>query len=238
MHIFSFKHFSLTDTGCGMKIGTDAVLLGAWTNVPVNGKILDIGTGCGILALMLAQKNPLNKIYAIDIDKQASITAQNNVKISPWQNCIEVFNASLKDYAQINHEVYDLIICNPPFFQNSLLSENHQEKLAKHNVSLSYESLIFLSSALLKEEGQLSLIIPYDYKKHLISLCSINNLHPATITDVISKSGKSPNRTLCSFFKSVTKLPEFRHDVLTIRDDSGAYTNDYKTILSDYLLDF
>jgi tRNA1Val (adenine37-N6)-methyltransferase len=138
-----------------MKVGTDAVLLGAWTDVANAKSILDIGTGCGVIALMLAQRAPSAAIDAVEPDEKSAAQASENFSASPWP--IKIHNVRIQDY---EHEPYDLIVSNPPFFSNSLLPPTAGRTMARHTTSLSHEELLASVSRLLAPGGRLALIVP------------------------------------------------------------------------------
>jgi len=233
---FQFKQFKLNDNCCGMKLTTDAVLLGSWTHIYKSGSILDIGTGSGVLALMLAQRYP-NTIDAIDIDPTAIETASENVKISPWHDRINTYNISLKDYVGQTKVRYSHIICNPPYFQNSLTSLKQQEKIAKHALKLSYAELLFYSSIIIEPMGYMSVIIPFTEKKTFIDLAIINHLKPLKITDVADRPSNKKIRTLI-LFQNNTKISTFSTDILYLKNTDGTFSEAYKILAKPYLLNF
>src|SRR5664279_1596216 len=136
---FRFKHFSVDDSKCAMKVGTDGVLMGAWADVSAAEKILDIGTGCGLIALMAAQRSNAN-ITAIDIDEDATLQSKENFLSSPWHERIEAIHATVQQFQP--DFLFDLIICNSPFFKNALKTPYHERNLARHNDTLPFDSLV------------------------------------------------------------------------------------------------
>jgi len=232
--LFNCKQFSLSDEGCGMKIGTDAVLLGAWTDTTNCKSILDIGTGSGIIALMLAQKSSAI-IDAVEIDATAAVTAQNNFENSPWKSRLHINNMSLNEFLKINSRTYDLIVCNPPFFNNSLLSDDAGKNQAKHNVSLTYKELVYTASLLLNPEGSLSVILPFDEKKAFSDICQLHNLKCIKTTEIIPVIDKKTNRILMEWLKTESAINCFPN-TLTIRQDKDTYTIDYLEFMKEYLL--
>lgn len=227
---FRFKQFSVEDSNCSMKVGTDSVLLGAWTDFNAASSILDIGTGCGILALIAAQKSNAS-ITAIDIDKDACIQASENFKASPWPHRISCFNAGLQNY---NSLPFDHIITNPPYFVNSLKSPKSGRNTARHTDELPPEILIERSSTLLADGGKLSVVFPYPESQNLISLAALNNLNLSRQLMVFPKEGKDPNRMLLEFTKGYTG--NLSEDELSIRDSSGEYTSKYISITESFYL--
>ena len=157
---FQFKQFTVYHDLCAMKVGIDGVLLGAWAHVEKAERILDIGTGSGLIALMLAQRNSSAVINAIDIEETAVRQAEINIQKSPWKNRIPVQNISLQDFAKNTAEKYDLIVSNPPFFVNSLKNPVQERTNARHTHTLTHEALILSSKSMLAENGILCIILP------------------------------------------------------------------------------
>ncbi|MGN6568280.1 MAG: tRNA1(Val) (adenine(37)-N6)-methyltransferase, partial [Flavipsychrobacter sp.] len=138
---FQFKQFRIEQDKCAMKVSTDACIQGAWTPIHDHVRhVLDIGTGTGLLSLMLAQRDPRMHIDAVELDEQAATQAKENIVSSPFSERIDIIHGDAKEY-QANQQ-YDLIICNPPFFQNSLLGDNSKRNTARHTLSFSYEDLL------------------------------------------------------------------------------------------------
>jgi len=159
--MFHFKKFSIEDNKSAMKIGTDAVLLGAWTPCANESHILDIGTGSGILALMMAQRNYAIPVDAVEIDYDAAMLAHQNFKLSPWTDQICIFNTTIQQFSLLKREKYSLIICNPPFFTESLKAPDKARSIARHNDTLPVDELLSITSKLLIEKGKAEFIIPY-----------------------------------------------------------------------------
>lgn len=156
---FAFKQFIIKQDKCAMKVGTDAVLLGAWVIPNGSKQILDIGTGTGVVALMLAQKTEAH-IDAIDIDENAFIQAKQNVSESKFANQVSVIHSSLQDYSKITSNKYNLIVTNPPYFEQSLKSSDEQRSFARHADVLPFEELIEGVTKLLDQKGKFCLILP------------------------------------------------------------------------------
>ena len=192
--MFRFKHFAVNDEGCAMKVGTDGVLLGAWATHDRPAHILDIGTGSGLIALMLAQRYPQAVIYAIDIDADACGQALSNFMDSPWSERLSVEHTDLQHFS--SGCSYDLIVSNPPFFQNSLRAPDPQRSLARHTDALPYSELLSHSRRLLTDNGTIALIVPYTQKEYILSLAREQGLHASDLVAVVSKPGKSPKRLL------------------------------------------
>ena len=173
---FHFKSFSIKQEQSAMKVGTDGVLLGAWVNPKsYPQQILDVGTGTGLVAIMLAQRFIRSQIHAIDIDQASTEEALFNTKTSPWSERLNIKNCALQDYNPSNK--YDLIVSNPPYFRNTTLSNNISRALARNNLTLSLECLVERSYDLLHENGELALIVPSNEFETIQSLAVKFNFH-------------------------------------------------------------
>ena len=182
---FSFKQFNVQQDRCAMKIGTDGVLLGAWTpliNNPYN--LLDIGAGTGILSLMLAQRSNLEQIDAIEIDEGAYEQCVENFEASPWSDRLFCFHAGLDEFVDDPEEEYDLIISNPPFYTDTFKSENTQRDIARFEDALPFEELIEAADLLLSDNGIFSVIIPFKEEAKFVSMCKELDLFPLKITKI------------------------------------------------------
>lgn len=230
---FRFKQFTVYHDRCAMKVGTDGVLLGMWANISHATKALDIGTGTGLIALMLAQRNSGLEIDAIDINKEAIEQATENIKNSPFRNQITCFHSSLQDFVIKQKEKYDLIVSNPPFFKQSLKSPCENRTLARHTDSLYIEELLELSSDLLSEQGKFSIIYPYGDKELILKLASKNKLHISHITDVIPTPSSPPKRILVEFSKTET-IPVI--DSLVIEKERHVYSEEFIKLAKDFYL--
>lgn len=156
---FQFKQFTVNQDKCAMKVSTDACIQGAWTPIAGNVKhVLDIGTGTGLLSLMLAQRNPGIYIDAIELDESAAIQAKENIESSPWRDRMNVIHADIREYTF--DKKYDLVICNPPFFQNSLLGPDAGRNNVRHNTTLSFHDLLKVMLATLAPGGYGSILLP------------------------------------------------------------------------------
>lgn len=229
---FQFKHFSVHDNKCAMKVGTDGVLLGAWTNTNNTKHILDIGTGSGLIALMLAQKCDA-EIDAIDIAKDAVLQAKENIEYSKWNNRIHVFENALQDFSS-NGKQYDLIVSNPPFYTDSSSPRNHDRTLARHSdTSLSHEDLLKNVKRLLKESGRFCLILPAKAGVDFIKQAPLYGLHCSHTTYVKTKQNKEAKRLLMEF---TTKLKETITDELVVLTENETYSDQYTELTKDYYM--
>ena len=159
---FKFKQFTIHQNDTAMKVGTDGVLLGAWTKIKTDTQnILDIGTGTGLIALMLAQKTlSSSQIDAVELDQLAYQQAKENFKLSNWSQKLQAINQSIQEFTINTSKKYDLIISNPPFFRNSFASKNTQRQIARHTDSLSYDDLLYSVKKILLDDGIFQLSFP------------------------------------------------------------------------------
>ena len=183
-NFFRFKQFTVFQDCCAMKVGTDGVLLGAWAEAYKRNNVLDVGTGTGLIALMIAQRNTNATIDAIDIDEGCVMQAKRNVFESPFSNRVDVQKSSFQDFAARNDNKYDLIVSNPPYFHNSLKSPNLHRNYARHTDSLSFYEIISEGVSLLTESGCISLILPYEFKTSVLMHAKTVGLFAKRITNV------------------------------------------------------
>lgn len=215
-----------------MKVGTDGVLLGAWTQVSHARRILDIGTGTGILALMLAQRSSA-RIDAIEIDRDAAVQARENVIQSPWKERIEVIHTSLQEFAKEKRK-YDLIVTNPPYFTDSLKAPDQKRSLARHNHRLIPETLVEGIHELLEEDGRFTIILPETNFSSLHTLCDRFQLFIKRRTNVFSKPGSPCIRVLAEFSgnNSVRKAD----DLIIETDGRHGYSSRFTELVKAYYL--
>lgn len=233
--IFQFKQFSIHDENSALKVGTDAVLLGAWTNPENSKNILDIGSGCGIIALMMAQKAAV-QIDAIDIDFDSIMEAATNFRNSPWAENLVAIHSSLSDHVKQSKKKYDLILSNPPYFNNSLKSFSDRKNLSKHTASLNHEELLSGVKNLISDTGRFMVIIPYDQKNSFVDIALIEGLYINKQLIIYPTPNKPANRIILEF--SLKKEAQPKEKELTIRDDLGKFTEQYKTLTKDFYLNF
>ena len=237
---FKFKQFTVWHDRCAMKVGTDGVLLGAWC--PVDSlassfKVLDVGTGSGLIALMLAQRIQGAQITAIDIDAGAVEQAQYNFSVSPWADRLNCQQISLQDLE--GEGVYDLIVSNPPYFQDSLKNPDSQRAMARHTDTLSYEELLAHSARLLTKEGVLALVLPIEAEQQIITIAQAHKLYPTYITHVYPKPGKEAKRLLIALQAYLRPLPEGKgekRDELTLESETAPRSEAYKELTKEFYL--
>ena len=195
---FSFKQFDIRQDRCAMKVGTDGVLLGAWAEG--GRRILDIGTGTGLVALMMAQRYADAEVTGIEIDDEAASQAKENAATSPFTERVSILNVSLQDFNA--GTTYDAITCNPPFYDNSLICPDDSRTTARHTTSLSYHTLIEHCADLLSDDGTLSIIIPTEYLSKIESECAYASLFIHKKLFVRTTEKKAPKRVMLAIGKN------------------------------------
>ena len=216
-----------------MKVGTDGVLLGAWARVENACRILDVGTGTGIIALMAAQRNQAAQILAIDIDPQAVDQAKENAGRSIFSQKISIAQHSLHEFASINREPFDVILCNPPFFENSLKPPARQRSMARHSESLPLEELLACAKVLLSEKGNISLILPSDRLQKAEAVCEKLSLFITRKTFVKPLPESQPKRVLLEISPEF-KIPEEEKIVIELLRHK--YSDEYIRLTKDFYL--
>ncbi|RKS99700.1 tRNA1(Val) (adenine(37)-N6)-methyltransferase [Flavobacterium sp. 123] len=235
MSKFQFKQFSIEQDRCAMKIGTDGVLLGAWTPIENNPfRILDIGTGTGIIALMLAQRSHAEQIDALEIDEEAYEQATDNFENAPWNDRMFCFHAGLDEFVEEPEDEYDLIVSNPPFYQEDYKSNNEQRDLARFQDAMPFEDLVEAADLLLSENGIFSVIIPFKEEEKFIALAKEFELFPTKITRVKGTPTTEIKRSLLAFSRN--KTPDFITDELVIETARHQYTPEYIELTKDFYL--
>ncbi|NQU86601.1 MAG: methyltransferase [Mariniphaga sp.] len=232
---FQFKQFTVIQEKSAMKVGTDGVLLGAWANVSNAKEILDVGTGTGVIALMMAQRSNA-KITAIEIEKNSFKEASFNFQNSPWSNRFISINDSFQNYSSNSTEKYDLIISNPPFFENVSKALNQNRSNARHNDLLPFQDLIQGSFKLLNDTGRLAIVIPTEQSERIIFLAETIKLYIERLTKVKPKPGKPSHRHLIEF--SMKKLNPLIDELTIEKETHHNFTMEYKNLTKDFYLAF
>ena len=228
--IFRFKQFSVRHDRCAMKVGTDGVLLGAWGSVE-GKRILDIGTGTGLIALMAAQRNPEADVLGIDIDESAVAQASENVAESPFSRRIECILQDVLTFAP--EAPFDAILCNPPFFTEDTLPDDKGRALARNNKCLPFPQLIRKVAVLLAENGTFSLIVPSALAQEIVGLCMENGLHLVRRCQVHTTARKPPRRTLLEFSRQNRSC---EMQTLCLVADDGTRSQQYQELTKDFYL--
>ena len=234
--MFTFKKFTIHQDRCAMKVGTDGVLLGAWSPLYNNPyRVLDIGSGTGLIALMLAQRSDAEQIDAVEIDEEAFTQCVENFENSPWGDRLYCYNASLEDFTEefFEETTYDLIVSNPPFYVDDYKSDNEKRNTARFTDALPFEQLIACTEGLLSENGIFSVIIPYKEEETFLQLSAEYGLYPFKICRVQG----TPETEIKRSMLALTRIPaEISFENLIIETQRHQYTDEYITLTKDFYL--
>lgn len=247
MSTFRFRQFSVDDSLCGMKVGTDGVLLGAWSPLPSPSddgavlQVLDAGTGSGLIALMLAQRQPSAHITALDIDPLCVTQAEGNFSRSPWSDRLSAICTPLQDYTPPC--LFSLIVSNPPYFRRSLLNPDASRALARHDDTLPLSDIFSFAEQHLTPDGILSLVLPSDLQEYALLQAHSHSLRLSHLTRVCTRAGKEPKRILAAFTPAVPgqTLPaqptaHVSSDTLCLIDDDRPRSRAYSALTQDFYL--
>ncbi len=233
--MFQFKQFTIHQDKTAMKVGTDGVLLGAWAPIEHHpNAILDIGTGTGLIALMLAQRSSAEQIDALEIDENAYEQTVDNFENSPWGDRLFCFHAGLDEFIEEPEDEYDLIVSNPPFYIEDYKTDNEQRDLARFQDALPFEDLVEAADLLLSENGIFAVIIPFKEEAKFLDLAKDAELFPIKITRVKGTPTTDIKRSLLAF--SRTENTNFSINELVIETARHQYTEDYITLTKDFYL--
>lgn len=228
---FRFKQFCVHHDRCAMKVGTDGVLLGAWGRVE-GRRILDVGTGTGLIALMAAQRNPEATVLGIDIDEQAFYQAQENIAESSFNDRVKCV---LQDVLTFSSQVpFDAILCNPPFFVEDTLPNSYERSLARNNSCLPFPQLIEKITTLLTSEGNFSVIVPSGLMQEFVSICLVEGLYLNRRCVVRTKANKPPKRVMMTFSAKSYDITE--ESELCLTDEKGGRSQEYKKLTDSFYL--
>lgn len=234
---FQFKKFRIEQGNSAMKVGTDAVVLGAYSGSLFPETILDIGTGTGVIALMMAQRYPEALILALEIDSKACIQAAENVRNSPWANQIAVIESSLQDYQNCGLK-FDLIVSNPPYYPNHLLTQDIRRNQALHQGALTFFELVVGVDKLLKEEGELWVILPQRQMVEFELIALKEGFVVFKKIAIRDSNHKPVLRVIQAFEKGKSKERTFETDELIIKGNDGEFSDAYRNLLKDFMLHF
>ena len=216
-----------------MKVGTDGVLLGAWCDIQGAKRALDVGTGSGLIAMMMAQRNLALNIDAIDIDHDSITQASCNFENCQWS---ERLHAIEGDYVSFQlAKKYDIIVSNPPFFNNGVLPPATSRMNARHTVSLSYDQLLAKSKSLLADSGKIAIVSPADCVNVILDACGINELFVSKIVEIFSVDDKPAKRILWEITSVSTTTT---HSSIVIRNSNNEFTEEYRELCKDFYLEF
>ena len=228
---FKFKQFTIRHDRCAMRVGTDGVLLGAWASVEGVRRALDVGTGSGLIAIQLAQRNPDARIAGIEIDPEAAAQARENVACSPWAERVEVVCGDFKAYAPV--EKFDLIVSNPPYFTDALRSPDARRRTARHTEDLDYGLLFRHALDMLAPGGRMAVIIPMEVETLALGSAIACGWFLCRRTNVYTKPGKKCRRLLLEF---CTKPTPYVVDDLYIEKAEGGYSEEYMSLTREFYL--
>lgn len=231
---FRFKKFTIHQDKCAMKVGTDGVLLGAWTDPRLATKIADIGTGTGLIAIMLAQKSNAS-VTGIEIDTGAATQAKENMSNTLWKDRLNVIEADIKDYYPHHEAEFDLIVSNPPFFNENTKGYSEKRNIARHTDGLSFGLLVEAVSFILKEDGRFSVIIPATSAQEFISEAIRHKLSLTRKTEVITKLGTPAKRVMMEFCKNTSNNATTECSQLLL-SENGNKSQEYINLTSDFYL--
>jgi tRNA1Val (adenine37-N6)-methyltransferase len=235
MSKFQFKQFSIQQDRCAMKIGTDGVLLGAWAPIENNPfSILDIGTGTGIIALMLAQRCNAQQIDALEIDEEAYEQSVDNFENSPWSDRLFCFHAGLDEFVEEPEDEYDLIVSNPPFYIEDYKTESKQRDKARFQDAMPFEELIQAADLLLSENGVFAVIIPFKEEDTFLALAKEHELYPIKVTRVKGTPTTEVKRSLLAIVRNENL--DLIIDELVIETARHIYTEEYIELTKEFYL--
>lgn len=232
--MFQFKQFTIDQDRTAMKVGTDGVLLGSWAPIEHQPySILDIGTGTGLVALMLAQRSFAEQIDALEIEENAYEQAVDNFEASPWNDRLFCYHAGLDEFTEEIEDLYDLIVCNPPYFKNNDLIQDEARATARFQDSLPFDELISSAEALLSDEGIFAVVIPYESHQEFIAIAKEFELFPCRITHVRGNGNLPLKRSLLAFSRT-EKSPDTTE--LTLEIERHQYTPEFTQLVKDFYL--
>ena len=229
MSVFQFKHFSISQANSAMKVGTDSMLLGSSIYAVKPKRILDVGAGTGVLSLMMAQRFPDAMITGVEIDENAVKDCFLNVEKSDWSNRIIVQKVNFLDFEAF--EKFDLIISNPPFFDNSLKSSNEGRNTARHTDTLPFDALLRKISTLLAESGVFWVILPIEEAEKMFFYAEVHGLYPRRIIEIFGKPEKLTRKIIQFMFNNDGHVIK---ESFTVRDKQGLYTDQYKSLTREF----
>ena len=223
-----------------MKIGTDGILLGAWAQAEQPQRILDIGTGAGLIALMMAQRFPNAVIDAVEIEPNAAEQAARNFAASPWPERLNLHHQSIQSFAASNEpdNAYSLIVSNPPWFFDSLKSNESSRNLARHTDSLSHDELLNSVRLLLHSSGRFAVVLPFGESTSFVHSAQERNLFCRRQCHVRSKPGLSPHRILLEFETEPSESPVILQELTIENEQHHDYTDSFRTLTRDFYLRF
>lgn len=233
---FRFRQFVVYQDYAAMRVSTDSVLLGAWLQASRPARVLDIGCGTGVLALMTAQRFPEAQIDAVEMEEGACKDAARNFAASPWSSRLQLFHAGVQDWAESRPGLaaYDLIVCNPPYFVNSLEPDRPARRRARHQTDLTLSELVRLSARLLSDSGHSACILPAERQVELHELLTQQGLYLHRLCRVRTRRHKPVTRILTEWGKATTPLREEEH--ILLEEGQHQYSAEHRAMTSDFYL--
>ncbi len=229
---FHFKEFSVRHDRSSMKVGTDAVLLGLLASCPEQGKILEVGSGCGVISLIIAERSQ-GEIIAIDPDEQSILDTKENFSSSKWNDRLECKQKTFQHFAKESTQPFNFIFSNPPYFSKSLKGPNEIRNRARHTDTLPFDQFASCTSKLLVPGGIVSVILPSDQKASFVSEMNKVGLGLIKSIDIIPIEGRTPVRVIVEFSYD---NPKIDYQQLTLRNQYGEITEEYKKLGSEWYL--
>lgn len=232
---FTFKQFFVAHDRCAMKVGTDGVLLGAWAPVANAQHILDIGSGSGLVALMLAQRSPAANIDAVELEASAAQQANENFIESPWAERLHVFAEDINQFALTHAQHYDVIVSNPPYFESAVACRDEARTTARYTETLTHDALLDCARALIKPDGQFCVVLPYDIGLAFERNAQSRGWFTGQRVDIRDRPGKPLNRMLLvlSLHPQQAIVQE-----LAIREELNVYSNEFRQLITDFYLNY
>ncbi|MGY3903044.1 tRNA1(Val) (adenine(37)-N6)-methyltransferase [Aeromonas lusitana] len=228
---FTFKQFHIAHDRCAMKVGTDGILLGAWAPVAGARRVLDIGAGSGLIALMLAQRSTNDcQIDAVELDKDAAAQARENIAASPWAHRVNLMESAIQEHRAAP---YDLIVSNPPYFVAGQSFEDPARALARHTGSLDPHALLSACQRLLAPDGQVALVVPTPMAAEILCISSNYDLFESCYTAVITREGKEANRVLLRLCRGLNRC---ERGEIVIHSAAGGYSDRYIQLTHPFYL--
>lgn len=231
---FQFRQFMIRQDQSAMKVGTDGVLLGAWADCSGCETILDVGTGTGLIAVMLAQRNSSASIIALEIDPAAAGQAVENIRVSPWSGRVKVIQSDFLAWKPEHEMRFDLVVCNPPFFSRSLKNPDLQRAAARHDDGLPLAALVQGSAGLLSEKGRLVLILPAGRFEEVVQIAAESGLYLNRRLDVRGHINAPVKRILVEWGR-VYQIPD-RQELIVETGTRGVYSDEYRLLTGEFYL--
>lgn len=231
---FYFKQFTIQQSRCAMKVGTDGVLLGAWADTGGVSNILDIGTGSGLIAIMLAQRTAHATIHAVEVDQASAQQAKENMEAAPWSSRMQAFHTAIQDYARLSPQQYQLIVSNPPFFSGGTFSHSQDRNSVRHTVKLPHGDLLSAVRSLLSPDGRFALILPYIEGLRFQELAIDYHLCCTKITEVRPKEDKPIERLLMQFERQAK--PVEKNTLVIQKEKRDEWTEEYISLAGAFYL--